>query len=175
MMQERFKDVVFLAVEPEGCASMTDGTYRYDYGDTAGITPKIKMYTLGADYIPPPIHAGGLRYHGVAPTISALVQEGRVRPVVCDQNSALSAGLLFARHEGVIPAPESAHAISAAIECALEAKKTGQEPVILISLSGHGHFDMSAYDFIIQQQAQKTPDVRGQQDSLITISATVKK
>ncbi len=166
MTQERFRDVTFLAVEPEACPSMTKGTYRYDYGDTAGLTPMLKMYTLGADYIPPPIYAGGLRYHGVSPIVSRLVYEQRVRPVAYDQNSILDAGLMFARYEGIVPAPESAHTIRAVIDCAIQARRTDQRPVILFTLSGHGHFDMAAYELILQESINGTPVMSGPQKML---------
>jgi tryptophan synthase beta chain len=145
----RFQDCRFLAVEPKACPSLTKGVYKYDFGDTAGMTPKLKMYTLGADFVPPKIHAGGLRYHGVAPSISALVEEGRITPCAYDQIEVLEAGALFARTEGIVPAPESAHAIKAAIDVALEAKKKNEERVIVFNLSGHGHFDMSAYGALL--------------------------
>ena len=141
----RFRDAKYIAVEPTACPSLTRGEYRYDFGDTAGLTPKLKMYTLGANFTPPKIHAGGLRYHGVAPSISALVEEGRIKPKAYHQLDILEAGVLFAKTEGVIPAPESAHAIKAAIDIALEAKKTNESKVIVFNLSGHGHFDMAAY------------------------------
>jgi tryptophan synthase beta chain len=141
----RFKDTEFIAAESDACPKLTHGEYRYDFGDTAGLTPKLKMYTLGANFIPPKIHAGGLRYHGSAPTLSALIQEGRVRPLAYNQVDALNAGALFARTEGIVPAPESSHAIKAVVDLALEAKERGEERSILFNLSGHGHFDMTAY------------------------------
>ncbi|MFX1560582.1 MAG: TrpB-like pyridoxal-phosphate dependent enzyme, partial [Promethearchaeota archaeon] len=127
------------------CPSLTKGEYRYDFGDTAGLTPKLKMYTLGADFTPPKIHAGGLRYHGVAPSISALVEEGRIIPQAFNQIDVLNAGVLFAKSEGIVPAPESAHAIKATIDIALEAKEKNESSIIVFNLSGHGHFDMGAY------------------------------
>ena len=136
----------FLAAEPTACPSMTKGVYAYDFGDTVGMTPLVKMHTLGHDFIPPGIHAGGLRYHGMAPIMSLLHEEGIVDAKAYHQNSIFEAAVLFARHEGHIPAPESAHAIRAAIDEALEAKAAGQERVILFNLSGHGHFDMLSYD-----------------------------
>jgi tryptophan synthase beta chain len=141
----RFRDTKFIAAEPTACPSLTKGEYRYDFGDTAGLTPKLKMYTLGADFTPPKIHAGGLRYHGVAPTISALVLERRITPKAFNQIDILNAGVLFAKSEGIIPAPESAHAIKAVIDIAMEATKKNQSPTIVFNLSGHGHFDMAAY------------------------------
>ncbi|MFW9786545.1 MAG: TrpB-like pyridoxal phosphate-dependent enzyme [Candidatus Thorarchaeota archaeon] len=141
----RFEDTQFIAAEPTACPSLTRGEYRYDFGDTAGLTPKLKMHTLGADFTPPKIHAGGLRYHGVAPTVSALVNEGRIKARAFNQIDVLEAGVLFAKAEGVIPAPESAHAIKATIDIALEAKKKNESCTIVFNLSGHGHFDMAAY------------------------------
>ncbi|TFG31219.1 TrpB-like pyridoxal phosphate-dependent enzyme [Candidatus Thorarchaeota archaeon] len=147
--EERFRDVQCIAVEPKACPSLTEGEYRYDFGDTAGMTPKLKMYTLGSDFTPPKIHAGGLRYHGVAPTISALVEEGRIKARAYEQLEVLNAGVLFAKTEGVIPAPESAHAIKAVIDIALEAKKKNKSQAIVFNLSGHGHFDMAAYGALL--------------------------
>jgi tryptophan synthase beta chain len=145
MANDRFRDTKFIAAEPIACPSLTKGEYRYDFGDTAGLTPKLKMHTLGADFTPPKIHAGGLRYHGVAPTISALVLEGRITPLAFNQIDVLNAGVLFAKSEGIVPAPESAHAIKAAIDIALEAKEKKEQRTIVFNLSGHGHFDMAAY------------------------------
>ncbi|MEM2142309.1 MAG: TrpB-like pyridoxal phosphate-dependent enzyme [Candidatus Thorarchaeota archaeon] len=145
LARSEYRDVDFLAVEPVVCGKMTRGEYRYDYGDSAGLTPMLKMHTLGADFTPPRIHAGGLRYHGVAPTISALILEGRIRPVAYEQVEVLEAGRLFARSEGIVPAPESSHAIKAVIDLALKAKQEKRERVIVFNLSGHGHFDMAAY------------------------------
>ncbi len=136
----------FLAAEPTACPSMTRGVYAYDFGDTVGMTPLVKMHTLGHDFVPPGIHAGGLRYHGMAPLMSLLHEEGIVEAKAYHQNGIFEAAVLFARHEGHIPAPESAHAIRAAIDEALEAKAAGEERVILFNLSGHGHFDMLSYD-----------------------------
>jgi tryptophan synthase beta chain len=149
LADDQFQNCEYIAVEPTACPSLTKGQYRYDFGDTAGMTPKLKMHTLGADFIPPKIHAGGLRYHGVAPTISALVEEGKIMPRAYDQVEVLEAGALFARTEGIIPAPESAHAIKATIDIALEAKKKNEERVIVFNLSGHGHFDMAAYGALL--------------------------
>ncbi len=145
MADDRFRHTKFIAAEPTACPSLTRGEYCYDFGDTAGLTPKLKMHSLGADFTPPKIHAGGLRYHGVAPTVSALTLEGRITPKSFHQIDVLNAGVLFAKTEGIIPAPESAHAIKAAIDVALEAKKKNESRTIVFNLSGHGHFDMSAY------------------------------
>jgi tryptophan synthase beta chain len=136
----------FLAVEPESCPSLTKGEYRYDFGDNAGTTPLLKMHTLGNDFRPAPIHAGGLRYHGMAPMVSHLVDQGFIDAKAYPQTSCFAAAIQFAREEGIIPAPESSHAIRAAIDEALEAREAGEERVILFNLSGHGHFDMAAYD-----------------------------
>jgi tryptophan synthase beta chain len=136
----------FIAVEPTSCPTLTKGPYLYDFGDTIGLTPLIKMYTLGHDFEPASIHAGGLRYHGMAPTISALVKAGYIEPRAYGQNRCFEAGVLFARQEGIIPAPETNHAIRAAIDEALAAKEKNERRVILFNFSGHGHFDMSAYD-----------------------------
>jgi len=136
----------FVAVEPTSCPSLTRGRYTYDFGDTAGLTPLVKMYTLGHDFEPAGIHAGGLRYHGMSPAISALVHEGHIEPRAYPQQPCFEAAVLFARTEGIVPAPESSHAIRAAIDEALSAKERGEKRVILFNLSGHGNFDMSAYD-----------------------------
>jgi len=136
----------FVAVEPASCPSLTKGEYRYDFGDTAGTTPLLKMHTLGNTFKPAPIHAGGLRYHGMAPMVSHLYDQGFIEAVAYKQNECFEAAIQFIRTEGIIPAPESSHAIKAAIDEALLAKESGQEKVILFNLSGHGHFDMAAYD-----------------------------
>jgi tryptophan synthase beta chain len=138
-----------VAVEPSACPTLTAGEYTYDYGDTVGLTPLIKMYTLGHDFIPPPIHAGGLRYHGDAPTLSLLVAKKKIEAVAVNQIPTFEAGLIFARTEGIIPAPESNHAVRVVIDEALKAKEAGEEKVILFGLSGHGYFDLSAYDAFI--------------------------
>ena len=135
-----------IAVEPEACPTLTKGEYRYDFGDTVGLTPLIKMHTLGHDFVPPPIHAGGLRYHGDAPLVCKLYDLGYIEAVAYKQTEVFEAALTFARTEGIVPAPESSHAIKAAIDEALKCKETGEEKVILFNLSGHGYFDLSAYD-----------------------------
>jgi tryptophan synthase beta chain len=154
----RYADTQFVAVEPEACPSLTKGEYRYDFGDTAGLTPKLKMYTLGADFTPPKIHAGGLRYHGVAPSISSLKAEGRIDAITYGQLEVLEAGILFAKTEGIVPAPESAHAIKAAIDYALAAKEKDEERVLLFNLSGHGHFDMTAYTAFMSGELGTVPN-----------------
>jgi tryptophan synthase beta chain len=125
---------------------LTRGIYDYDYGDTAGMTPIVKMHTLGHDFIPAPIHAGGLRYHGMAPTLSGLYNAGLVEAIAIPQLEVFEAAVLFARSEGILPAPESSHAIRGAVIEALDAKAKGEERVILFNLSGHGHFDLTAYN-----------------------------
>jgi tryptophan synthase beta chain len=138
--------VRLMAVEPSSCPTLTSGRFEYDFGDTAGMTPLLAMYTLGHDFVPPPIHAGGLRYHGDSPIISNLVQAGRMEAVAYPQGKVFEAAVQFARTQGSIPAPETAHAIRAAIDEALLAKEEGAERVILFSYSGHGLLDLSAYD-----------------------------
>jgi len=144
--RQRGRTVDFVAVEPTACPTLTRGEVRYDYGDTGEMTPLLRMHTLGHDFVPPPIHAGGLRYHGVAPIITRLVEDGLVRAVALDQVDVFEGAVLFAKTEGIIPAPESAHAVRAAIDLARECTETGQEKTILFGLSGHGHFDMAAYE-----------------------------
>lgn len=134
-----------LAVEPEAAPSLTKGIYTFDYGDTAKMAPIVKMYTLGHDFVPPPIHAGGLRYHGMAPSLCALYDAGYIQAIAVPQLATFQAAVQFTRAEGFIPAPESAHAIRAAIDEALDAKAKGEKRVILFNLSGHGDYDMSAY------------------------------
>ncbi|CAB1371061.1 TrpB-like pyridoxal phosphate-dependent enzyme [Denitratisoma oestradiolicum] len=144
--EKRAEKLRCVAVEPTSCPTLTQGAYAYDYGDASGFTPLMKMYTLGHDFMPPGIHAGGLRYHGDSPLVSQLFHEGRVEAVAVPQLATFEAGTLFAKAEGVIPAPESCHAIRAAIDEALKCKATGEPKVILFNLTGHGHFDMAAYD-----------------------------
>jgi tryptophan synthase beta chain len=140
------KNIRVIAVEPTSCPTMTRGTYTFDYGDTAAMAPIVKMYTLGHTFVPPGIHAGGLRYHGMAPSISALVDHGDIEARAVNQLATFEAAVQFSKAEGIIPAPEAAHAIRVAIDEALECKKTGQKKVIAFNLSGHGHFDMMAYE-----------------------------
>jgi tryptophan synthase beta chain len=140
------KDTRFVAAEATACPSVTKGEYMYDHGDTAKLTPLVKMYTLGHDFIPPPIHAGGLRYHGMAPTLCLLAAENQVETCAYNQIDVFKAAQLFAKAEGIIPAPEPAHAIKATIDEALRCKKTGEAKTILFLLCGHGYFDMQAYD-----------------------------
>jgi len=135
----------FLAVEPKATPSVTKGLYAFDYGDTARMAPIVKMYTLGHGFVPPPIHAGGLRYHGMAPSLSALCDAGYIEAVSVPQLATFEAAIMFAHSEGIVPAPETSHAIRIAIDEALDAKEKGEERVILFNLSGHGNFDMAAY------------------------------
>jgi tryptophan synthase beta chain len=135
-----------LAVEPTAAPSLTKGVYTFDYGDTAKMAPIVKMYTLGHDFIPPGIHAGGLRYHGMAPSLCALYDAGHIEAAAVHQKATFEAAIQFAKAEGIIPAPESAHAIRAAIDEALDARAKGEKRVILFNLSGHGHFDLAAYE-----------------------------
>jgi|BEDMetMinimDraft_2_1075160.scaffolds.fasta_scaffold00019_38 pyridoxal-phosphate dependent TrpB-like enzyme len=144
------KKVDFLAVEPTAAPSITKGVYTYDHGDTARLTPLLKMYTLGHDFIPPPIHAGGLRYHGKAPTLCLLANEGIVKVKAYNQVEVFNAASLFFKLEGILPAPEPAHAIKAVIDEAIKCKERGEEKVILFLLCGHGYFDMKAYQDYIE-------------------------
>ncbi|MFA7279517.1 MAG: TrpB-like pyridoxal phosphate-dependent enzyme [Sterolibacterium sp.] len=140
------KKVRLVAVEPSSCPTLTKGHYAYDYGDESGYTPIMLMYTLGHDFMPPSIHAGGLRYHGDSPLVSQLLKEGLIEAVAVPQVATFAAGVQFARAEGIIPAPESNHAIRAVIDEALNCKKTGEPKTLFFNLSGHGHFDMASYD-----------------------------
>jgi tryptophan synthase beta chain len=136
----------FLAAEPTACPTLTRGAYRYDFGDTAGLTPLMPMYTLGHDFVPAPVHAGGLRYHGDSPMLCGLVRAGMVEARAYGQNEIFAAAIRFARTEGIIPGPEPAHAIRAVFDEAEAAREAGEERVILFGLSGHGHFDLAAYE-----------------------------
>ena len=140
------KNIRLVAVEPTSCPSLTKGAYAYDFGDTAGFTPLMKMYTLGHDFMPPGIHAGGLRYHGDSPLVSQLYHEGLIEAVAVPQLATFEAGVQFARAEGIIPAPESNHAVRACIDEALRCKESGETKTLFFNLSGHGHFDMASYD-----------------------------
>jgi tryptophan synthase beta chain len=135
-----------IAAEPEAAPSLTKGAYRYDFGDTARMTPLVKMYTLGHDFIPEPIHAGGLRYHGMSPLVSLLKEEGLIEARAIHQRASFEVGVQFARAEGILPAPEPTHAIKVAVDEAMDARKAGESKVILFNLCGHGHFDLSAYE-----------------------------
>ncbi len=140
------RKIEFIASEPLACPSLSKGVYAYDFGDSGKLIPLAKMYTLGHGFIPPSVHAGGLRYHGAAPIVSLLVNKGLVKAEALRQKETFEAAVLFARTEGIIPAPESAHAIASAIRAAKKCKETGEKKVILFNLSGHGHFDMYAYE-----------------------------
>ena len=138
-------DLDVVGAEPTACPSVTKGKYAWDFGDSAKMAPICKMYTLGSSFIPPPVHAGGLRYHGAAPLLSQLTHEGQMRTVMLHQKKALEAGVLFSKTEGILPAPETTHAIAAAIDIAIEAKEKNEKKTILFNYSGHGHFDIAAY------------------------------
>jgi len=140
------REIDVLACEPAACPTLTRGTFTYDFGDTGKLTPLMPMHTLGHDFIPAPIHAGGLRYHGAAPLVSQLVRDGLVRAEAYLQNDVFASAVLFAGNEGIVPAPEAAHAIHGALEAAKTADEAGEQRTILFNLSGHGHFDMAAYD-----------------------------
>lgn len=158
------------AVEPASCPTITRGEYRYDFGDTAGMTPLMKMYTLGHDFVPSPIHAGGLRYHGMAPLVSHTIHEGLIDAVALPQNECFEAGVEFARTQGIVPAPESSHALAQARREALAAKEAGEERVIVIGLSGHGLLELGAYE---QFLAGKLSDDALSEDALAASLATV--
>lgn len=146
------KDVEFLAVEPTACPSVTKGIYTYDHGDTAKMTPLLKMHTLGHDFVPPPIHAGGLRYHGMAPTLCLLAENGVVKARAYNQVEVFEAAHTFVKTEGHLPAPEPAHAVKAVIDEAVKCRETGEEKTILFVLCGHGHFDMKAYQDYLERK-----------------------
>ncbi len=148
------KEMRFIGVEPTACPTLTRGTYAYDFGDTAGLTPLIMMYTLGHGFVPPGIHAGGLRYHGDAPLLCLLVHEKVIEARAYPQNPVFDAARLFAATEGIVPAPETAHAIKAAVDEATVCKETGQAKCIVLNFSGHGHFDLAAYDAYLECKLQ---------------------
>ena len=138
-------DTKFIAVEPSACPTLTEGNYKYDFGDINGFTPMLKMFTLGHDFVAPTVHAGGLRYHGMSPLVSLLTKEGYIEPISANQRDVFEAGIKFARCEGVLPAPETTHAIKVAIDEALKCKATGEEKDIVINFSGHGLLDLKGY------------------------------
>ena len=140
------KDIRLVAVEPKACPTLTKGKYAYDFGDTAGMAPIVKMYTLGHTFVPAPIHAGGLRYHGDSPIICSLYDQGIIEAVAYNQNPVFEAAVSFAQTEGIIVAPETAHAVKAGIDEAIKCRESGEAQTILINLTGHGNFDMAAYD-----------------------------
>ncbi|GBD16873.1 Tryptophan synthase beta chain [bacterium HR26] len=148
------RDIRIVAVEPTACPSLTRGVYTFDFGDTGQMTPLIKMHTLGHTFIPAAIHAGGLRYHGMAPLVSLLYEQGIIEALALPQNAVFEGAVLFARAEGIVPAPESAHAVRAAIDEARRCAETGEEKTILIGLSGHGHFDLAAYEAYLSGKLQ---------------------
>ena len=150
----RKKKLRIVAVEPSACPSLTKGEYVYDFGDTVGLTPLVKMHTLGHGFVPAPLHAGGLRYHGMAPLVCKLFDEGVIEAVAVPQIATFQAALQFARTEGLLPAPESAHAIRVAIDEANRAKTEGKKPAIVFNLSGHGHFDLGAYEQFLAGRLQ---------------------
>jgi tryptophan synthase beta chain len=143
-----------LAVEPASCPSLTKGELRYDFGDTAGLTPLMEMYTLGHDFMPPSIHAGGLRYHGMSPMVSHAHKLGLLEAVAYPQTAVFEAAVLFARTEGLVPAPESSHAVKAAVEEAIKAREEGKKRVIVFNLSGHGLLDLTSYNAYLNNQLQ---------------------
>jgi len=153
----------FVATEPAACPTLTKGRFAYDFGDTAELTPLVPMYTLGHTFVPAPVHAGGLRYHGDAPSLSMLVKHGHMEALAYTQNQAFEAGVQFARTQGIVPGPEPTHAIRAVIDEAVEAREAGQPRVILFNLSGHGHFDMQAYDDYLHG---RLPEVEFEQEAL---------
>lgn len=155
-MRDKFagKNIRILATEPAACPTLTRGEFKYDFGDTAEMTPLVKMYTLGHDFVPAGIHAGGLRYHGDSPLISLLYHEKLIEATAYQQTRCFKDAVMFARTEGIVPAPESSHAIAGAIDEALAAKEAGEERVILFNLSGHGFFDLSAYDQYLTHKMQ---------------------
>lgn len=148
------KDIRFIAVEPTACPTFTKGRYLYDYGDTVGLTPLLKMYTLGHKFVPAPIHAGGLRYHGDAPLLSLLAHHKVMEAVAYHQNPVFEAALIFARTEGIVPAPEAAHAVRCAIDEAIKCREEGKEKCIVFNFSGHGYFDLSAYERYLQKELE---------------------
>ncbi len=148
------KSVRVIAAEPAACPSLTKGVYAYDFGDTSMLTPLLKMHTLGHSFIPPAIHAGGLRYHGSAPLVSHLLELGLIEATAVKQRAAFESAVLFARTEGILPAPEATHALRVAVDEALAAREAGEERTILFGLSGHGHFDLSAYDSYLSGSLQ---------------------
>jgi tryptophan synthase beta chain len=152
--EKRARNLRCVAVEPTSCPTLTKGAYAYDYGDVSGYTPIMKMYTLGHDFMPPGIHAGGLRYHGDSPLVSQLLHEKMLEALAVPQVATFAAGVQFARAEGIIPAPESCHGIRAAIDEALRCKATGEPKTILFNLTGHGHFDMASYDRYLSGQLE---------------------
>ncbi len=174
-MREKLRgrsETEFVAVEPKAVPSTTRGEYRYDYGDTGEMTPLVKMYTVGHTYQCPPIHAGGLRYHGKAPSMSMLIDRGYMRSVAYSQNEIMEAGLLFAQTEGIVPAPETNHAVKGAIDIALECRRKNEERVILFNFSGHGLLDLKAYEDKLSNRLQDyEPDPSSIRSALASVPA----
>jgi tryptophan synthase beta chain len=163
-------DLRFLATEPAACPTLTKGEYRYDFGDTGGMTPLVAMYTLGHTFVPAPVHAGGLRYHGDSPSLSLLVKNGHMQAAAYTQNEVFDAAVRFAQTQGIIPAPESAHAVKGAIDEAIAAREAGEERVILLGLSGHGAFDMQAYDDYVNG---RLPEVEFREEDVVASMRSV--
>ncbi|MDR2966654.1 MAG: TrpB-like pyridoxal phosphate-dependent enzyme [Methanobacteriaceae archaeon] len=160
-MKDKLKgnsDCQFITVEPSSCPTLTKGKYEYDFGDTNGFTPMLKMFTLGHDFIAPSVHAGGLRYHGMSPQVSLLANEGYIEPRSASQEDVFKCGVLFAKSEGVLPAPETTHAIKAAIDEALKCKETGEEKTIMMNFSGHGLLDLKGYENFISGDLMSVGD-----------------
>ncbi|HRP68374.1 MAG TPA: pyridoxal-phosphate dependent enzyme, partial [Turneriella sp.] len=166
------KNVRVVAVEPAACPTLTRGQYTYDFGDTVGLTPLVKMFTLGHDFMPAGIHAGGLRYHGASALVSQLVHEGLIEANAVKQNDVFASAITFARNEGILPAPESSHAIHQAVLEAKRADEEGKSRVILFNLSGHGHFDLSAFtQYLAGQMKDSTISEEDLKKGLATIPA----
>jgi tryptophan synthase beta chain len=146
-----------IAVEPTACPTLTRGKLAYDFGDVAGLTPLIYMYTLGKDFMPPGIHAGGLRYHGDAPLLCQATKDGFIEPVAYGQKKVFESAILFARNEGIVPAPETAHAVACAVEQAIACREAGERKTIVFAFSGHGHFDLAAYDNYLAGELEDYP------------------
>jgi tryptophan synthase beta chain len=167
------KKTRIVAVEPAACPSLTRGTYAYDFGDAIGMAPMVKMYTLGHDYVPPPLHAGGLRYHGMASVVCELYDQKLIEARAIQQTESFRAATQFARAEGIVPAPEPSHAIAAAIQEALAAKAAGEKRVILFNLCGHGHFDMSAYEAYLSGKLEDYEYPQAEIDAALAALPTV--
>ncbi len=167
------REVRVVAAEPAACPTLTRGVYAYDFGDTAQLTPLVKMHTLGHDFVPAGIHAGGLRYHGAAPLVSLLLEQGLIEARAVPQRPTFEAAIQFARSEGIVPAPESAHAIRVAVEEAMDARERGEARTILFGLSGHGNFDLAAYQSYLAGALQDYEHPQGAIDEALTALPTV--
>jgi tryptophan synthase beta chain len=163
-------DMRFLATEPAACPTLTKGRFAYDFADTGRMTPLVPMYTLGHTFVPAPVHAGGLRYHGDSPSLSLLVKHGHIEAAAYSQNAVFDAAVQFAHTEGIVPAPESAHAVRGAIDEGIAARDAGDDRVILFGLSGHGAFDMQAYDDYLNG---RLPEVEYRQEDVVAAMAEV--